>query len=110
MHDAHSVDTLALTTSIAHDGALWSTATEQLNVNVLRFRHAEGVPLHLNNEVDVVVVVLSGAGTLTIDDQQHVMQPGRLYVIPRGVQRSIICTAEELVYITCHQRRRLMPM
>jgi hypothetical protein len=33
-----------------HDGPLWSTASDQLNANLLRFSAGQGIAAHVNNE------------------------------------------------------------
>ncbi|KPL79529.1 hypothetical protein SE18_26435 [Herpetosiphon geysericola] len=87
------------------DGPLWSYTTEQLNLNLLRFRLGDGIPKHQNNEVDVLLLVLEGTGMLEIDLVQQPIGAGSIICIPRGAARSIQATSAELIYFSCHQRR-----
>lgn len=91
-------------------GALWSLVTPELNLNVVRFAAGDGVAEHTNDEVDVVAVVLSGAGTVTINGHEESVAAGSLFYMPRGTRRAIRAGEDELVYLTCHRRRAgLMP-
>jgi quercetin dioxygenase-like cupin family protein len=94
-----------LTAAAAHDGPLWSTASEQLNANLLRFSAGQGIAAHVNNEVDVLVVVLGGLGRITIDEDEYDITAGTIIVIPRGARRSIASLSDSLAYVTCHRRR-----
>ena len=53
--------------TIAGRGPAWGTATPDLNATVLVWRSGEGQPPHVNNERDVVLVVVEGSGTVTIE-------------------------------------------
>lgn len=91
-------------------GPGWSLVTTDLNLNVVRFTTGDGVEEHINPEVDVLGVVLAGAGVLTLDGHNEELRAGQLFMIPKGVSRSIRVTGDELVYLTCHRRRAgLMP-
>lgn len=91
-------------------GALWSLVTPELNLNVVRFAASDGVAEHTNDEVDVVAVVLRGAGTVTIDGRAEQVSAGALVYMPKGSRRTIRAGDDELVYLTCHRRRMgLMP-
>lgn len=94
-----------------NDGPIWSVSSEQLNVNLIRLPSGDGIAEHVNNEVDVVLVVFEGRGQATVDGAEHALHAGQVLVVPRGAARAIRCTAGPLVYLTCHRRRAgLMPM
>ena len=94
----------------ARVGALWSLSAPELNLNLVRFPAGDGVPAHVNNEVDVVVVVVSGEGVAEIDGREERLRSGVLLFIPKGVTRAFHATSGDLAYLTCHRRRaRLMP-
>jgi quercetin dioxygenase-like cupin family protein len=91
-------------------GALWSRETADLDVNVVAFPAGSGVAEHVNDEVDVLVVVIAGQGQAEISGRDHPLSAGVALVIPKGAPRSIHCTAGRLIYLTCHRRRaRLTP-
>lgn len=91
-------------------GPLWSVSTADLNANVLRFVTGDGVPEHVNNEVDVLLLVIRGEGAVTLDGHELRMHGGQLMVLPKGARRAIRAVGDELVYVTAHRRRMgLMP-
>ncbi len=91
-------------------GPIWSTSSEQLNVNLIRLKTGDAVALHVNNEVDVVFVIFEGHAQLMIDDTLYELSAAQIVLVPRGAARSLHCTAGPLVYLTCHKRRAgLMP-
>ncbi len=93
-----------------NDGPIWSVNSEQLNVNLLRLPTGDGVAEHVNNEVDVVIVVFEGNGELIVDGTAYPLRAGRALVVPCGALRAMRCTAGPLVYLSCHRRRPgLMP-
>jgi quercetin dioxygenase-like cupin family protein len=105
------IDIAAVLRQAGNDGPIWSINSEQLNVNLLRLPSGDGVAEHVNNEVDVVLVIFEGSGELTVDGVGYVLHAGRALLIPRGATRALRCTVGPLVYLTCHRRRAgLMPM
>jgi mannose-6-phosphate isomerase-like protein (cupin superfamily) len=103
-------DPRALLMSATHNGPIWSLNSEQLNINVLRFGSGEGIPPHINNEVDVLLMIVEGEGVLTLGDEERPICTGQATLIPRGARRAIRCTSGVLAYLSCHRRRDgLMP-
>ena len=98
-------DPRVLLMSAAHSGPIWSLNSEQLNINLLRFSTGEGIPPHINDEVDVLIVIVEGEGTLTLGDEEHPIRTGEAALIPRGARRAIRCTSSALAYLSCHRRR-----
>jgi quercetin dioxygenase-like cupin family protein len=104
------VDVAEALRGASYDGAIWSLNCEQLNVNLMRLSAGEGIPEHVNGELDVLLAVFEGAGELTVDGAAHPFEAGVVVVVPRGASRSITCARGPLVYLTCHkQRGGLMP-
>ena len=98
--------------SVAHQlgatagpGPVWTHTSEDLNVNLLAFDAGQGVPLHVNHQLDVLIVVLSGEGVLEVDGVVRPIQAGEVCVIPRGTARSIRSAGGPFAYLTCHRRR-----
>lgn len=105
------IDIAATLDQVQHDGAIWSTSSEQLNVNLLRLPTGDAIALHVNNEVDVVFVIFEGSAQLTVNDQLYELSAAQIVLVPCGAARSLSCTAGPLVYLTCHKRRAgLMPI
>lgn len=111
--EARIVDLAALARAAAESGAvgaLWSLVTPELNLNIVRFAAGDGVAEHTNDEVDVIGVVLSGEGRVTIAGREERVGAGSLFYAPKGARRSILAVEGDLAYLTCHRRRTgLMP-
>ncbi len=87
------------------DGPVWTHASADLNVNLLRFDGGRGVPAHVNQEVDVLVIAVAGEGIIEIDGSPRRITAGQLCVIPKGVTRAIRSGGAPFAYLTCHRRR-----
>jgi mannose-6-phosphate isomerase-like protein (cupin superfamily) len=91
-------------------GPTAGTEMEDLDLTVLAWPEFHGVDTHVNAEVDVVTVVLSGQGEAVLDGTRHELTPGQILVIPKGTERSIRSLSAEFRYVNVHKRRRrLMP-
>jgi quercetin dioxygenase-like cupin family protein len=100
----------ALLAAASHDGPIWSSSGEQLNVNLIRLSGGAGIEAHINAELDVTIVVVQGQGRLTLDGTERQLDAGDIVVIPRGVRRAIASAGGVFAYVTCHRRRAaLMP-
>ena len=109
--DAPSLLDVAAVVARDHgQGALWNAETADLDVNLIAFPPGAGVAEHVNAEVDVLLVVLSGDGSAHVDGREIHLAPGLALLIPKGTHRAIHCLTERLVYLTCHRRRpKLIP-
>src|SRR4051794_18771535 len=71
-------------------GALWSLESGgDLNANLVRLRPSGVIDAHRNDERDVLVVVLAGAGVIAIADSVLAVEAEDLVHIPRHSERSI---------------------
>ncbi|MGY0466157.1 cupin domain-containing protein [Kitasatospora sp. cg17-2] len=88
-------------------GALWRlTGTErQLDANVVRLRPGAAVAAHVEPDLDVLVLGLTGQGTLRCAGVEHTLEPGALRLLPHGAERAVAAGAEGVVYLTVHRRR-----
>ena len=87
-------------------GVIWSLQeSRDLNVNLVQFAEGEGVGEHLNDEVDVLLVGVSGSGEVCINGTLHGLSSGTLILIPKGAQRSTRGISATFAYLTVHQRR-----
>ena len=55
--------------------------------------------------VDVLVVVVSGRGELTLDGQVHPLAPMALVHVPKGTVRAVVAVDGPLAYLSVHRRR-----
>jgi quercetin dioxygenase-like cupin family protein len=109
-YENNIIDIAAALRGAGNDGPIWSVNSEQLNVNLLRLPPGDRIAEHVNDQVDVVIVVFEGTGELMVDGAAYPLRAGRALVVPRGARRGMRCTAGPLVYLTCHRRRPgLMP-
>ena len=102
---AAPIDLAALARNAATEGTIWSHAGSDLNANFVLFNGDQGVAEHSNDEVEVLVVALLGAGFIAIDGQRHPLAPGQVIAIPAGARRAIGSAGEQFGYLTCHRRR-----
>jgi mannose-6-phosphate isomerase-like protein (cupin superfamily) len=91
-------------------GPAFSLESADLDCNFLRFDKGEGVPLHINAQVDVAGVVLEGEGFLQVDGSQHLLTEGDFFYIPKGTGRKLRSAGGPFAYLSFHARRPcLMP-
>ena len=92
-------------------GAIAGLESADLDLNLVRFEGGAGVAAHVNPEVDVLLVVLEGAGALTLDGVERRLLAGTAVIVPKGAERAIRSDDDgALAYLTAHRRRaRLWP-
>ncbi|HJP84334.1 MAG TPA: cupin domain-containing protein [Fimbriimonadaceae bacterium] len=104
---ANLLDILASDTGT---GPLWSTEADDLDCTFVAWDRGKGVEAHVNQEVDVVMIVLSGRGVARVKGDEFKLAAGTVVMIPKGVERSVEASGEKLSYVNVHKRRkRLMP-
>ncbi len=90
----------------AGSGAIWSLPHGgDLDANIVRVAAGEAIDEHVNDEVDVLVMVWSGVGDLTAGDESIAIEPGVVLSIPQGLSRAIYAGSRDLVYLSVHRRR-----
>lgn len=94
------------TGSPGSDGVLWHLPHDgDLDANLVRLGACGAIGEHVNNEVDVLIVVRSGSAELEIDGQRATLDAGSLALVPRGAMRSIEAGTEGVEYLSIHRRR-----
>ena len=86
-------------------GPLWGLASDDLNATLLVWPPGHEVAEHVNDELDVLVVVLEGNGEVVVDGQPHAVVAGFALLIPRGSSRHITAGDKGLRYLSVHRRR-----
>lgn len=86
-------------------GVVWSATGRDLNVNLAVWPPGAGVGSHVNDERDVLLVVLDGAGTVVIDGRAHALEPGSAAVVPAGSAREVRAGPAGVRYLSVHRRR-----
>ena len=87
-------------------GVIWTLdASSDLNANLVQFGTGQGVGEHVNNEVEVIVLGVSGSGIVAVDREEHALSAGILVFMPKGARRSTVSASEDFAYLTVHRRR-----
>ncbi|MGH6656220.1 MAG: hypothetical protein ACRDVE_13570 [Actinocrinis sp.] len=88
-------------------GAVWklSEHARQLDANVVHLPAARTVQTHAEPDLDVLLLVLAGAGTLDTVDGPLPLVEGALMWLPHGSTRSLTAGDDGLYYLTTHRRR-----
>ena len=86
-------------------GALWRLDGEDLQANLVRLGVGDRIQPHRNDEVDVLLVVVSGQGALTLGGQVHPLVPMALVHVPKGTVRAMVAVDGSLAYLSVHRRR-----
>ena len=76
-----------------------------LNANLVRFEAGRGVGEHVNDEVDVLIVGVSGSGLVSVDGEEHPLSNGVIVFVPRGARRYTLAVSEDFAYLSVHRRR-----
>jgi mannose-6-phosphate isomerase-like protein (cupin superfamily) len=86
-------------------GPLWGMASTDLNATLLAWPAGHEVAEHVNEELDVLVIVLGGHGEAVVDGEPHEVATGSAVLVPRGTRRRITAGAAGLRYLSVHRRR-----
>ena len=102
---AAAVDLASLAADQERSGALWRLDGEDLQANLVRLGVGDRIQPHRNDEVEVLVVVVSGQGELTLGGQAHPLAPTALVHVPKGTVRAMAAVDGPLAYLSVHRRR-----
>ncbi|MEU7166722.1 cupin domain-containing protein [Streptomyces morookaense] len=88
-------------------GALWRLAEpgRQLDANVVRLPPGKHVDTHVEPDLDVLLVVTAGDGTLGTALGAQPLAEGSVVWLPHGSSRSITAGGDGISYLTVHRRR-----
>ncbi|MFD3700443.1 hypothetical protein ACFWUZ_30690 [Streptomyces sp. NPDC058646] len=88
-------------------GALWRLrdADRQLDANLVRLLPGAEVAAHTEADVDVLLLVVAGDGSLTLDGAVRAVGTGSLTFLPRGAARALLAGPQGLTFLTAHRRR-----
>lgn len=94
------------TETLGSGGAVWSLPHGgDLDANFVSFDAGQGVDEHVNDEVDVLIVVLSGGGELALNGEVFQLGPDYVALIPRGSSRTVAAGSAGISYMSVHRRR-----
>ncbi|MFS8199417.1 cupin domain-containing protein [Streptomyces sp. CWNU-52B] len=91
----------------AKAGAVWklTESGRQLDANLVQLPAHQCVGTHAEPDLDVLLLVVSGHGTLGTGDGTEPLTGGVLFWLPHGSTRRITAGADGLSYLTVHRRR-----
>ncbi|MEU6534118.1 cupin domain-containing protein [Streptomyces sp. NPDC046928] len=100
-------DVTALTDAPASAGVLWKLTEpgRQLDANVVHLPPGRRVDTHVEPDLDVLLLVVTGDGTVTGPDGDGPLTAGALLWLPRGSRRALAAGERGLSYVTVHRRR-----
>ena len=88
------------------DGVVWSLGARfDLNANLVRLGPGGAVAEHVNDEVDVLLVVLAGSGRAVVDGRPVELLADRVVAVPRGARRAVSAGEGGLLHLTVHRQR-----
>lgn len=90
-------------------GAVWrlQPPVRDLDSNVIRLRPGDGIASHAGPDLDVLLAVLDGSGSITAGDgTRSPLRRGTLVWLPRLSRREIAAGPDGLAYLTVHRRRQ----
>ena len=98
-------------TSTDRTGTVWALMESgDLNANLVRFPAGRGVEGHANDEVDVLLLGVSGFGSVAVDGEERALSAGTLVFVPRGARRSTHSCSGDFAYLSVHRRRGPLPI
>ncbi len=95
-----------LANGATHSGPIWSHESTDLDLTLMSWAAREEIAAHVNDEVDVVLIGVAGAGEVVVNGEVNRLAPGQMLLIPKGAERSLCCTEERWSYLSLHRRRR----
>jgi uncharacterized protein (DUF2249 family)/quercetin dioxygenase-like cupin family protein len=105
-------DTRGLSAAVGTDagGAVWTLQARErdLDANVIALPADGAIETHVGPDLDVLIHVLSGTGTLTGERGALQLGPGALVWLPRRCRRAFRAGPAGLCYLTVHQRRQAL--
>ncbi len=62
----------------------------------------------MNGEVDVLIVGVSGVGSVAVQGRCYGLRAGVVVLVPKGAMRSTRSDSADFAYLTVHRRRGLL--
>lgn len=92
-------------------GPQWGMESEDLNATLLTWSQGQGIAEHINEEVDVLIVMVEGEVEVRIDGTVTRLIQGQMMAIPKGGSRSVKALTPRAAHLNVHKRRRkMMPL
>ncbi|MGO1736992.1 MAG: DUF2249 domain-containing protein [Leucobacter sp.] len=94
-------------TAPGRGGSVWqlSPASRDLDANVITVTPDNPIEMHIGPDLDVLIHILTGSGTLETETGEISLAPGGLIWLPRRSLRRIVAHENGLQYLSVHQRK-----
>lgn len=87
-------------------GSVWSLPHGgDLDANLVRLGPGGSIGVHVNDDVDVMMIVRSGTCEAEVDGRCVALSVDDLIVVPRGARRSLTAGPGGITYLSVHRRR-----
>jgi quercetin dioxygenase-like cupin family protein len=86
-------------------GPVWGAESEDLNATLLVWSADEGPPEHVNEERDVLIFIVDGAATVTVDGEEHELAAAEALIVAKGCRRRVTAGPDGVRYLSVHLRR-----
>ena len=93
-------------------GAVWSirVSDRDLDSNIIALPAGEAIDPHTGPDLDVLIHVLSGSGTLVTERGDVALAAGAVAFLPKRSRRGFTAGPDGLRYLTVHQRRATLSL
>lgn len=99
--DAQSADLIAIANSTAVRGLAWQSVDSVLHATLLVFDDGQEIEPHAENTADLLIVGMTGAGMLIIEEKPYPLWPGRVVLVPRGSKHTLHAESDRFACLTC---------
>lgn len=88
-------------------GAVWRLAEpgRQVDANVVRILPERHIDPHTEPDLDVLLLVVAGEGTMITSEGECPLSEGSLVWLPHGSTRGLVGGERGMAYLTVHRRR-----
>jgi quercetin dioxygenase-like cupin family protein len=106
-HVLHDLQPIITDHEAGPTGVVWrlEETGRQLDANALNLAAGTTIDTHAEPDLDVLLVILAGGGSLATDAGRLDLAPGAMVWLPRGSTRSLAAGNDGLAYLTVHRRR-----
>lgn len=93
-------------------GAIWRLEPDEreLDANVIALPAGGGIAEHVGGDLDVLIHVVAGSGSLRTDGGEIALEPGALVYLPHRSRRAIVAGPGGLRYLSVHKRKQNRPL
>jgi mannose-6-phosphate isomerase-like protein (cupin superfamily) len=86
-------------------GPVWGAESQDLNATLLAWGPGDGPREHVNDERDVLVFVVEGSATITVDGEERELEVGVVTIIDKRARRRLTAGPRGVRYLSVHLRR-----